>query len=587
MCIQCHSFSNHLFERLGPEFGLLDGMNLKQDFCEALVSACGNQIDFGGPEEYDGLSYCEQHAGLDGDEFWSYPYTDPPILEPGLNLVFPNIAAEDIPPKLDTVRLTPDASEFWIGGREGQVSRGLIDLAFDPKFSDNNFFYLSHTVNLGTSSVEQHNRLSRFIDIPGDPAATLETELVLLTSGQKNTRAHSSGWLGFKPSAYRSPDDFNDLYWNSGDGGPQQDTIGASQDTQNLLGSMMRISVPTTSERDSSAAPEVCAIGFRNPWRCSFDRLDDTLWCGDVGQSSVETIKIVECGNNYGWSLFEGSYCFPPNQGRVWNGVENPQCSEDMDRSAIEFPVYEYCHPSHQSNDPVYSGGKDYCGDREIVGNAVIGGYVYRGSYFADLLYGAYIFADYENRNIYFLEQNDSGMWVSGTIVSDRTARVISMTEDENGEILLVTSEQDIFYLPCGDLCSSTCLEQAEEQPTIEVCASYCATVPNAVYAGVEDGTDCYCGAAGEVYDKNGALGDESCGTLCLSNPGSTCGGLGAIEIYTIGTPVEPSPATNTPSPTALGLPSGHDEAEECAMPCTGDPTEVCGGPSALTVYTF
>lgn len=26
-----------------------------------------------------------------------------------------------------------------------------------------------------------------------------------------------------------------------------------------------------------------------------------------------------------------------------------------------------------------------------------------------------------------------------------------------------------VFYLPCGDLCSSTCLEQAEEEPTIEV----------------------------------------------------------------------------------------------------------------------
>lgn len=76
VCIQCHSFSNHLFERLGVEFGPFDGMNLKQDFCEALVLACDNQIAFGGPMEYEGLTYCEQHVGVDGDMFWSYPYTD-------------------------------------------------------------------------------------------------------------------------------------------------------------------------------------------------------------------------------------------------------------------------------------------------------------------------------------------------------------------------------------------------------------------------------------------------------------------------------------------------------------------------------
>ncbi len=67
--------------------------------------------------------------------------------------------------------------------------------------------------------------------------------------------------------------------------------------------------------------------------------------------------------------------------------------------------------------------------------------------------------------------------------------------------------------------------------PAKQICASYCSTVAGATFAGVEDGTDCYCGGAGESYDKNGALGEESCATLCDSNPESTCGGLGAIEV--------------------------------------------------------
>eukprot|EP00752_Nemacystus_decipiens_P008218 g7348.t1 len=571
VCIQCHSFSAHLFERLGSEFGLFDGMNLKQDFCEALLLACDNQIVFGGQAEY-GMSYCQQHVGLDGDNYWSYPYTDPPTLEPGLNLVFPNVNPAEMPALIITTRLTPDGSEYWIAGLYGQVSRipaadrntneitavvdisatgilavglenGLIDLAFDPKFSENGFFYISHTVNLGTASdVQQHNRISRFIDVPGSPPETLATELIILTSAKKFNQLHSSGWLGFKPSAYRSPEIFNDLYWNSGDGGPSGDSTGASQNANNLLGSMMRISVPavegatTPGDVDSSAAPEVCAIGLRNPWRCSFDSLDDTLWCGDVGQSDVESIDVIECGKNYGWSLFEGSSCYAPNEGLVFGGVPNPACSESMDRSAFEFPVYQYCHWDYQSTNPVVTGGVDFCGDREIEGNSVIGGYIYRGSYFRDLLYGAYIFADFGARNVYFIRQNDNGVWVSGTIISDASVYVVSMTEDNNRVGCFADSATSrALVLASPELCG-TGEQYMSPQARQSICASYCAaTFPNAVFAGVEDGTDCYCGAAGEDFGKNGALNEASCATLCLANPGSTCGGLNAIEVYEFG----------------------------------------------------
>ena len=75
VCTQCHSFSNHLFEVLGAQFGPFEGMTLKQEFCEALLSACDGQIAFPGEMEY-GVSYCEKHVGVDGDKFWSYPYTD-------------------------------------------------------------------------------------------------------------------------------------------------------------------------------------------------------------------------------------------------------------------------------------------------------------------------------------------------------------------------------------------------------------------------------------------------------------------------------------------------------------------------------
>lgn len=42
------------------------------------------------------------------------------------------------------------------------------------------------------------------------------------------------------------------------------------------------------------ALPEICANGFRNPWRCGFDRETDDLYCGDLGNILVEEIDLVE-----------------------------------------------------------------------------------------------------------------------------------------------------------------------------------------------------------------------------------------------------------------------------------------------------
>lgn len=44
----------------------------------------------------------------------------------------------------------------------------------------------------------------------------------------------------FKPQATS-----HELYWSTGDGGPQTDPLNVGQDTSNLLGSMIRIAVPT------------------------------------------------------------------------------------------------------------------------------------------------------------------------------------------------------------------------------------------------------------------------------------------------------------------------------------------------------
>ena len=75
MCGQCHSYSNHLFGRLGPELGVMDGLTMTNEFCEELVDECSGEGQIVFPT-YDGESYCEKHTGGGADLFWAYPYTE-------------------------------------------------------------------------------------------------------------------------------------------------------------------------------------------------------------------------------------------------------------------------------------------------------------------------------------------------------------------------------------------------------------------------------------------------------------------------------------------------------------------------------
>lgn len=50
----------------------------------------------------------------------------------------------------------------------------------------------------------------------------------------------------------------------------------------------------TPPPRARAGVPEICAYGFRNPWRCGFDRQTDELRCGDVGHTDVESIYEVK-----------------------------------------------------------------------------------------------------------------------------------------------------------------------------------------------------------------------------------------------------------------------------------------------------
>ncbi|CAM9654267.1 unnamed protein product, partial [Choristocarpus tenellus] len=333
VCGICLGFSAHLYERLGPDLGNLapeDGMTFTNEFCESYVTACDSQLEF--PS-----NYCDVHTGGEKDQYWSYPLqVDSTNFETGMQKAFKSLPASSLPDNPIAMHMTPDGTKWWVAGQGGEIKevrttklcflpiypisladlldilllaheQGLQEFAFHPEFTTNNLFYVDYTVQLKASE-KGRSRISKFVYTEGNSGLTVASEEILSTSIPKGASIHNGGWLGFKPSDYANPTKVSyELYWVIGDGGPQQDATNKAQDPTNMHGSMMRVLVSSDPDITGYTIPdsnpfatsgtglsEICAWGMRNPFKCSFDKVTDELYCGDVGQVKVEEVNIIE-----------------------------------------------------------------------------------------------------------------------------------------------------------------------------------------------------------------------------------------------------------------------------------------------------
>ena len=60
--------------------------------------------------------------------------------------------------------------------------------------------------------------------------------------------------------------------------------------------------------------PETWAYGLRNPWRLTVDPKTGHIWVGNNGQDLWEQVYFVRKGDNFGWSVYEGSHIFYANR---------------------------------------------------------------------------------------------------------------------------------------------------------------------------------------------------------------------------------------------------------------------------------
>jgi len=288
--------------------------------------------------------------------------------------------------------------------------RGLLGVAFHPDYTDNGDVFVDYTDTNGDTVVARY-QVSTTDPNRADPASG---EVIL--SVDQPAANHNGGLLLFGPK-----DGY--LYIGFGDGGGGNGQNG--QDLSTLLGKILRIDVDRISAGlpftysippdnpfvdQPGAHPEIWALGLRNPWRFSFDRLTGDLWIGDVGSAAYEEVNYQPAaspgGENYGWDLMEGDEC------RAEGG-----CDEFV------APVSGFDHDE---------------------GCVVTGGYFYRGTEVPEQ--GIYLFADYCSGRVWELIRDANSTWTRLDPV-ETGLRISSFGEDAAGELYVVDIQGAIYRL--------------------------------------------------------------------------------------------------------------------------------------------
>ncbi len=294
--------------------------------------------------------------------------------------------------------------------------RGVLGIAFHPDFANNGEFFVNYVSNgVGAPSSGQ-TVVSRFtLNNPADNVTLLSSEEIIITISQPFSN-HNAGDLAFGPDGM--------LYIPTGDGGSGGDPNDTGQDPNSLLGKMLRIdvdsdpSLPYTIPADNpfigdpTVRDEIWALGLRNPWRISFDRVTGDLWIGDVGQGLREEVNFQAAGSaggqNYGWDCREGliGYNGPP-------GGPAAACTAG---SVYTDPIFDYDHSSN------------------LGGLSLTGGFVYRGQQADDLL-GWYVCADFVFGRFFLLPPGDDGSGLVRQNVS--FTDITTFGEDDEGNLYL------------------------------------------------------------------------------------------------------------------------------------------------------
>lgn len=289
-------------------------------------------------------------------------------------------------------------------------------IVFHPKFADNGYVYIGS--NGPHPSGKKRTRITRYI-IDRKPPYKLDPKSATVIIDWESD-GHNGGAMAFGHDGM--------FYVTSGDGTSDSDTNVAGQDMTKLLSKLLRIDVdhlpppplgkggqggvqysvpkdnPFVGMKD--VRPETWAFGFRNPWRMTIDEKTGRIWVGQNGQDLWEQAYLVHKGDNFGWSVTEGSHPFYTHR--------------KVGPAPIVKPTIEHHHSEFRS---------------------LTGGVVYYGKKLPELN-GAYIYGDYSTGKIWgMLHDGAKPIWHKE--LADSHLQITWIGVDAQGELIVADHRGD------------------------------------------------------------------------------------------------------------------------------------------------
>lgn len=281
-------------------------------------------------------------------------------------------------------------------------TRVAYDICFHPDFAKNGFVYLGHN-RPKVEGEEKYSMVSRFKVNPQPPYEfdpKSETTIIEWPSDGHNGAAITFGLDGM-------------MYVTSGDGTSDSDTNLRGQEMMKLTAKVLRIDVDHPVEGRAYAvpadnpfvgkadvAPETWAYGLRNPWRMTTDRKTGHIWVGNNGQDLWEQVYFIRKGDNYGWSVYEGSHPF--------------YLQRQLGPTPHVKPALEHHHNESRS---------------------LTGGIVYYGSALPELS-GAYVYGDHSTGKIWGARHDGQQITWHQELV-DTPFHITGFGTDSHGELLV------------------------------------------------------------------------------------------------------------------------------------------------------
>jgi len=312
--------------------------------------------------------------------------------------------------------------------------RGLLGLAFAPDYAVSRRLFVNFTNRGG------HTVIARFLrraetPLEADPSTRFDLKWSgLADQGFINQpfSNHNGGKLAFGPGGY--------LYIALGDGGSGGDPGNRAQNLNSYLGKMLRIDVRVADAHargyqvpagnpfvGGGGLPEIWSIGWRNPWKFSFDDVrggTGALWVGDVGQSRFEEISYeppATAGRNYGWRNREGLVVYDDSVPPAYLPLVDPALA--LDRGLAQ---------------------------------SITGGYRYRGAAVA-ALQGRYVFGDFITGRVWSAAVSMTGQEATLVDVINHTAdlggalgNISSFGRDLDGELYIVSYGGTVYRIEAG-----------------------------------------------------------------------------------------------------------------------------------------